>query len=318
MTGLEPIDELVSSGDKPKNWESTFKELYTQAGELVWEFSKSAKDRDQTRVDQTQGFMACNKEAIGHALNSHLAPKALEILASLTNPQFFQSSTVLIDMLSVIGNNTEVITQELQKDNAPLAAMVLDRFLRLRARGEEAGTLKDHLAEYSESVAKRHSVDSELEAQDLSLILTYGSTRSKKRVKAILAGELAESTESDQARFAQVLRIGTPGAIEETMLLLQDFLEEKDLKSAELIQNWRDCSPKEPIGGRVDDFPDVIRVNISAINSLESIQPKASRLLYEEYGIRNFGRFPESILIKMHEGIEGPYVINLNYEISFC
>lgn len=158
-------------------------------------------------------------------------------------------------------------------------------------------------------------VDFEIEigtsyAYALEDILRYGTEEQKKQARELLTNNLRLPDILSYPRIVadKVLRdlfFSFPLGDPETGKVIADVLGKYGLDPGEMTKAWEmSTNDKEKTQCYLD--------NLIAIRDLEIIQPGICQFLYSVYGIRDFTRYPQSLLVRQYnneENLDIPYGI---------
>ena len=143
-------------------------------------------------------------------------------------------------------------------------------------------------------------------SQMLKKILEYGGDSLADRAVAAM-GEAIRSRNQGIARadsssvgivevdqdlvlYDDLLKLASPQRIERTKPLIAAKIDHLGIDGIAMINAWvESCSPGQ--------LADTVKKNIKAIETLEVEEEGLTKVLNEEYGINDFGRYPSEILI---------------------
>lgn len=169
---------------------------------------------------------------------------------------------------------------------------------RLRAKGAEF--LVDYMPEIERGLDEQ---DWETYLQYVSNILFHGSGKSIKEASEMVARTLL--TCDDDLKFWKLLRfmLESPYTLPEAQEVIEAELIKVGLPPFEVHDAWR-------LSANSENRIEAIIANVDKIRELEKVRPGCVRFLYNKFGICDFERYPNAILLDMVENYsnkEKPY-----------
>lgn len=124
-------------------------------------------------------------------------------------------------------------------------------------------------------------------------------------LKNNLKNENKENFKASVEILSFLLNFGENNLIEKSIQIICDYLNEFGLPSAKIFTAWMDSFSSawknQDSFSRRDHFSKIINGNLETLKTAENLKPGISKVLFEEYGITNFGRYPIETLISQYE-----------------
>ncbi len=208
--------------------------------------------------------------------------------------------------LTLLGQNLEVIDRDLSsgyfhlQDYYSLIILMEDGNEASKQKAKEIflkhlGVLEDGLTENS---------DTWLDHVPLAIFIWehVKSPETKKLFLEIKAKLELPIPKRQWEAVANMYSESKHGKVAANVIIEFGLLKRLGLKFADFTPFWELSNINAP--------NEALLSNIQAIENLEDSQPGITKFLYEKYGIRNFGRYPQDILLKQFEesgGTTKPY-----------
>jgi hypothetical protein len=155
--------------------------------------------------------------------------------------------------------------------------------------------LETHVPEIEAGLIERNDLNLEY-AIFLTDILKFGSEQGKSQAKVVVDKIMKEEESSREAVLANLIGEEDP----ETRALgekhLKQILQGFGLDPVIILKCWEASGPE-----LVSVLRSPLETHLPALLKLEKECPGIAKVLYEEYGIANFGRYPKDLLIEQNK-----------------
>lgn len=155
-----------------------------------------------------------------------------------------------------------------------------------------ADALSDHLDSIESNLSDDESLDACVDY--LGKVISYTDFEKSSHAEEIVFNKLGrDGYNHNFPRLASLLFI-SPVPDTASVRRVEDFLDSFQLPSENIYSAWQESSDWR-------EFSQVIRDNLESIFKLEKSQPGICKFLYAEFGIADFGRYPEEVLIRQFQ-----------------
>lgn len=243
--------------------------------------------------------------AIASLLKTDDRDFAVRMFSSITSPWIKQQHGEFhADMIQAINGHLDDLAGAFFSEED---ALIVDRILTEMPENKKAMNI---LTAFTGSLETRIPGGKTLSITEAGLLLKHGRDEARAELGEVLVHQLESYTDGN-CLVTDLAGSNDNEVLERTKNVISSYLVSKGMDGQKFVKIWYDCTTNGEIVANFFDFAEAVKTNIVTINALEKVHAGTAADLNKRFGIINFGRYPENILMEMSEGITKPYILCL-------
>ncbi len=308
-TGIETKDKLTPELlEFKKEWEESMfndRKILERIQNALEATEKGEKESQDILDDVTDivGILSGKSHLVEKSIRQNsfedIRETGLQLVTDLGKLAEKIKYTDLSNFLSTIAINNAEPALEVLENNLPgtkSARLFLLESLKLGSEADRA-KLIPVLKKYLSAVIDKKEFDTkDIEIMDRICLLDPSAEGPYRQTMA----EHFEANPHDDVTILACINCENKAIKQAGIEQISKMLEKYDFgdQMETIIKKW------QVGGGSPDYMPEAFKMNIEAINSIEEKRPGITKLLIAKFGIYNFGRYPEDLLIRQYDEYE--------------